>query len=321
MTNLQTRLLSALSRRLPHPEPPGARYLRMVRMEPRRGPLTAALFGGVPRQVAVRDRQLPVHGGLRARVYAPRAGAHPRPLVVAFHGGGFVMGNLASLDWPCGQIAGRVGAVVVSVAYRMAPEHPAPIPQADCLAATRWLMAHADDIGADAGRTAVLGASAGGTLAALVALQVRDRVRVDASQPALRSQVLIYPLVDLTLSAPSIAELPDGPILTRPVMDWYGRRYLPQGQRDSIEAADPRVSPLFAADHRDLPPALLIAGGRDPLRDDATRYADVLRAAGVPATVRSYAEAIHGFVSMPRLQPDARPAVEAIVTELAARLR
>ena len=308
----------ALARRLPHPEHPGPRYLALVRREPRRTPLLAAALGPVPRTVRIVDRVLPVGVGLRARTYRPRSGAVDRPLVVSFHGGGFVMGNLASTDWLCAQVADRVGAVVVSVAYRMAPEHPAPVPFEDCLAATGWLVEHAASLGASADRVSVMGVSAGANLAALVAIALRDRTRVDPSWPSLRAQVLLYPAVDLTLGSASVDELPDGPVLTRPIMDWYGRQYLPQGGPTSIASDDPRVSPLFATDHRDLPPALLVAAGRDPLRDDVARYAGVLRGAGVRVTEVTYPDAIHGFVSMPWLQPDARDAADRVVDAVTA---
>lgn len=314
----RTELLTAMSRRLPHPELPSARYLARVRAEPPRTPLTTALFGRVPRDVRVDDTAVPVSGGLRARFYRPTAQVERPPLVVAFHGGGFVMGNLVSTDWLCGQVASRVGATVVSIAYRMAPEHPAPVPFEDCLATTTWLMEHADELGVNADRTTVMGVSAGGNLAALVAIALRDRRRADHDVAALGLQVLLYPVVDLTLASPSVLEMPDGPILTGAVMDWYGRHYLPQGEPHSIASDDPRVSPLFAADHTDLAPALLVAAGRDPLRDDVSRYADVLRAAGVPAETTTYPNAIHGFVSMPRMQPDARPAVDRVVRAISA---
>lgn len=312
-------MVVAIARRMPHPEPPTDRYLARLRMDPPAPALSRLLLGQLPRGIRVRDRVLPIGSGDRpARVYEPwpRPESTPLPLVVNFHGGGFVFGNLSQTDWLCGQLASRVGAVVVSVSYRLAPEHPAPIPYQDCRASTTWLLAHAEELGADASRATVMGASAGGNLAALVALAHRDRCRADPDLPPLRHQVLIYPATDLTLSSPSVAELPDAPILTRAILDWFGRRYLPQGLPHSLHGDDPEVSPLFANDHRDLAPALIIAAGQDPLRDDATRYAQALDAAGVPNRVVVYPDAIHGFISMPTLAPAASLALAEIAETL-----
>lgn len=316
--NRRLRLMVALARKFPHPEPPQDRYLLIGRMEPSSPAVRRVLFGPIPRQVSVTDRTLPLEGHpLRARVYRPRDRTRRLlPLVVSFHGGGFVFGNLAQMDWLCAQVALRANAVVVSVSYRLAPEHPAPIPYRDCRSATEWLLDNADSLGADRRGASVMGASAGGNLAALVALDHRDRCRRDPALPPLAHQVLIYPATDLTLASPSVAELAEAPILTRSIMDWYGRRYLPQGLTGSITSDDPRVSPLFAADHAEVAPALIIAAGQDPLRDDASRYADVLRRAGVPTRLVTYPDAIHGFASMPRLAPEAPLAVREIASEL-----
>lgn len=320
--NRRTRLVVALARRLPHPEPPTDRYLARLRREPPSPALARLLLGPLPRGIRVSNRVLPLDSGPRpARVYQPwPAESTALPLVINFHGGGFVFGNVSQTDWLCGQVARRAGAVVVSVSYRLAPEYPAPIPFDDCWAATHWLVSHAAELGADAARTTVMGASAGGNLAALVALASRDRCRVDPRWPPLQHQVLIYPATDLTLSSPSVLELSDAPILTKAIMDWFGRRYLPQGLADSLTSDDPWVSPLFAVDHRDLAPALIIAAGQDPLRDDATRYGEALSVAGVANRVIIYPEAIHGFVSMPRLSPDAVQAVQQIAWELTTSL-
>lgn len=317
--NRRTRLAIALAKRMPHPEPPGERYLARLRMALPAPAVSRRLLGPVPRGVRLADTVLPLaSGGRPARIYepGPRKLDGSRPLVVNFHGGGFVFGNLYQTDWLCGQVAARTGAVVVSVSYRLAPEHPAPTPFHDCRDATDWLLDHAEELGADRSRAAVMGASAGGNLAALVALAHRDRCRADPQRPPLRSQVLIYPATDLTLSSPSVDELSEAPILTRAILDWYGRRYLPQGGPDSLSGSDPWVSPLFAADHSDLAPALIIGAGQDPLRDDALRYGEALTAAGVPTRVTVYPEAIHGFISMPRIAPEAAVAAREIVATL-----
>jgi acetyl esterase len=315
--NRRTRMVVALARRLPHPEPPSDRYLARLRMAPPAPGLSRRLLGPVPRGIRVSDRTLPLDSGPRpARVYEPWPRTGERlPLVVNFHGGGFVFGNLAQTDWLCGQVASRVGAVVVSVSYRLAPEFPAPVPAQDAWAATRWLLEHAGELGADPTLASVMGASAGGNLAALVALRHRDWCRSDPAVVPLRHQVLIYPATDLTLSSPSVEELSDAPILTRAIMDWFGRRYLPQGLPESLDGGDPEVSPLFA-DHHDVAPALIFAAGQDPLRDDAVRYGQALDAAGVPYRLVSYPEAIHGFISMPRVASEAALAVSQIVSTL-----
>ncbi len=318
--NRRTRLVAAVARRMPHPEPPSPRYLARLRMDPIPPALSRRLLGPLPRGVRVTDTTLPLASvDLPARVYRPwsAGGEGPLPLVVNFHGGGFVFGNLSQTDWLCGQVAGRAGAVVVSVSYRLAPEFPAPVPFDDCRDATDWLIAAAAQFGADPARTTVMGASAGGNLSALVALAHRDRCRNDPAVVPLEHQVLIYPATDLTLSSPSVVELSEAPILTRAIMDWFGRRYLPQGEPDSLSGDDPWVSPLFALDHTDLAPALIFAAGQDPLRDDALRYGEALDAAGVPTRVLSYPDAIHGFISMPRISSDASRAVAEIVATLA----
>ncbi|MET0694964.1 MAG: alpha/beta hydrolase [Propionibacteriaceae bacterium] len=317
--NRRTRVVVALARRMPHPEPPTDRYLARLRMDPPAPALSRRLLGPVPRGVRITDRSLPLESGSRpVRIYAPAvaAGSGPLPLVVNFHGGGFVFGNLSQTDWLCGQLAGRIGAVVVSVSYRLAPEFPAPVPFQDCRDATAWLIDHADELDADPRRVTVMGASAGGNLAALVALHHRDRCRQEPDLAPLAHQVLIYPATDLTLSSPSVVELSEAPILTRAIMDWFGRRYLPQGQDDSLAGDDPWVSPLFARDHSELAPALIVAAGQDPLRDDATRYGVALEAAGVPTRVVTYPEAIHGFISMPRIATEASLALAEIVSTL-----
>ncbi|MFP5283079.1 MAG: alpha/beta hydrolase, partial [Actinomycetes bacterium] len=158
--NRRTRAMVALARRLPHPEPPTERYLARMRWEPAPAVLARALIGPVPRGVRVDNIVVPQPVPLRARTYRPAGASRPLPMVVNFHGGGFVIGNLASTDWLCGQVAARAEALVVSVSYRLAPEHPAPGPYEDALAATAWLVDHAGDWGGDPGNVTVMGASA-----------------------------------------------------------------------------------------------------------------------------------------------------------------
>lgn len=306
-------------RRLPRPEQPSTRYLAGVRREL---PRSAArlLLGPVGAEVTLRDITLPSTDTLLpARVYRPRAaGDDTLALVVNFHGGGFVFGNLTAADWLCGQLAARAYVTVVSVGYRLAPEFPAPIPFTDAWTATRWLVENAGLVRGDPNRVTLLGESAGANLAALVALASRDVSREDPAWPRPVGQVLAYPATDLTLSSASVNEHPDAPMLRRATLDWYGRLYLPQGLATSIAADDPRVSPIFAADHTDLPPTLVLAAGEDPLRDDATRYAAVLAAAGVRVRTEVFPEAIHGFLSVPLFESAASQGLEAIVTHVTA---
>ncbi|MCW2812400.1 MAG: Acetyl esterase [Friedmanniella sp.] len=305
----------AALQRLPRPDPPSARYLSRTRRElPRWAART--VLGPVVSGVRLEDVGVPAADGTTLRVRLYRSGppaARPRALVVNFHGGGFVFGNLTASDWLCGNLAGRAQVVVASVDYRLAPEHPAPVPFQDSWAATRWLIAHADELGADPARVSVMGESAGGNLAALVALASRDETRRDPTWPVLQRQILLYPATDLSLASPSVGELPDAPMLRRSTLDWYGRLYLPQDRPDSIRADDPRVSPLHHHDHGDLPPALVVAAGQDPIRDDAYRYADALRAAGVPVELSTHPDAIHGFVSIPLFEAAAHLALDQVV--------
>lgn len=314
--NRRTQLLMALAKRMPRPEPPTPAYLARVRRE--LPPVLARVaLGRMGTDVECENISVPVDGAdIRARIYRPKGRCEALPLVVNFHGGGFVYGNLTSADWLCGNVAGRAGTAVVSIDYRLAPEFPAPTPFQDCLAATTWLIEQADRLGFDPGRVSLMGESAGGNLAALVALAGRNRARTDDRWPPFRQQILLYPATDLTLSSASVSELTDAPMLRRPSLDWYGRRYLPQGLPNSLAGDDPSVSPIFAPDHSGLAPALIFAAGQDPLRDDALRYADKLAAAGVPVRTVLYPEAIHGFASIPLFEPAARQALAEIVAEL-----
>ncbi len=318
--NRRTRLLTAANSRLPRPDPPPPSYLRRGRGELPR-PLSRLLLGPVARGVELIDRVLPTAPyAVPVRLYRPRRTPGLLPLLVNLHGGGFVFGNLTGADWLCGQLADRTGSLVVSVDYRLAPEHPAPGPYEDAWAATCWLLDHALELGADPGRAVVVGESAGGNLAALVTLALRDRRRAEPGAPDLLGQVLIYPSTDLTMTSASATELVDAPVLTRTAIEWYGRQYVPQGLPHSIPLDDPRVSPLHATDHSDLPPALVVAAGQDPLRDDALAYADALARADVPVRTVLYPEAVHGFVSIPRFEPAAAQALDEAVVHVLATL-
>ena len=225
------------------------------------------------------------------RVYRP-AGAHePLPLVVYFHGGGWVLGNTRMYDPLCTFLARAVEAVVVSVDYRLAPEHRAPKAVDDCVDSVRWLAEHADSLGGNAAHLAVSGDSAGGNLSAIVCQVVRDE-----GGPTISHQALMYPGTDATMSQPSIVEHATAPILTRAKIDAFLDLYLGP---DGLSATDPLVSPLWAASHADLPPALVQTADLDPLRDEGSLYAERLAAAGVPVRHTNYVGAPHGFASFP----------------------
>lgn len=262
---------------------------------------TGLVVGRLTRGVRVQDRSVPGDGvDLPARVYSP-AGPwrHPRPLVVHFHGGGWVLGSHLSADWLCSGLARQLGVVVASVGYRLAPEHRAPVAARDCFAATSHLVDHASALGADGGRTAVMGDSAGGNLAAVVALLARD-----AGGPGLAAQVLIYPATDATLASPSIDRLARAPFLHRSDIVTFLAHYLgPDG-----DPTDPLVSPLLAADHAGLPPALIQTAEHDPLVDDGARYTGALRAAGVPVRYTRYLGVPHGFMSFAGISREAQQA-------------
>jgi acetyl esterase len=250
----------------------------------------------------IADRTIPGPGGpLRLRVYTP-SGPGPFPLLVFFHAGGFVVCDLDTHDPMCRNLCSGANCVVVSVDYRLAPEHRFPAAPDDCLAATRWAGEHAAELGADPARVAVAGDSAGGTLAAVTALRVRDE-----GGPRLAGQLLVYPPTDLELPArPSLVENAEGYWLTSKDMAWFRGLYL----NDPSEARHPHASPMHAADLRGLPPALVITGEYDPLRDEGEEYAARLRNAGATTAVSRYDGVIHGFFSLRGLVDKSDAAVE-----------
>lgn len=235
----------------------------------------------------VEDIQIPTPDGpVPARVYTPE-GTGPFPVVAYFHGGGWVLGSIETHDGSCRALANRAGSLVVSVDYRLAPEHTWPAAPNDCFAATQWLAEHAGDLGGDPSRLAVAGDSAGGNLAAVVALMARD-----AGGPPLRFQLLIYPAVDARMKWESIDENATGYFLTKADMEWF------YGHYSALDPSDWRVSPYLASDLSNLPPALVITAEFDPLRDEGEAYAKRLEEAGVPVTLTRYDGQIHGFFGM-----------------------
>ncbi len=257
-----------------------------------------------PEEVArVDDRAIPgPHGDIPIRVYAPDEAIGGRPgLLVWLHGGGWVLGDLDTADATCRALANRSGAVVVSVDYRLAPEHRAPVALEECFAALVWVAENADLLGATSDRLAVGGDSAGGNLAALLCRKVRDEFG-----PEIDFQLLVYPVTDLTLSHPSMEENADGYLLTRDTMAWFVGHYL--GAEG--DPSDPAVSPLRLESCAGLPPALVITAEFDPLRDEGEAYAARLRDAGVPVEVVRFDGQIHGFFGMASVLEDGQAAVE-----------
>ncbi|OGA04398.1 MAG: hypothetical protein A3I00_09785, partial [Betaproteobacteria bacterium RIFCSPLOWO2_02_FULL_64_12] len=210
------------------------------------------------------------------------------PVLVYFHGGGWTFGDLDSHDIVCRSIANQVRGALVSVAYRLAPEHKFPAALEDCIAATRWVGAEAKHLRVDASRIAVGGDSAGGNLAAVVALALRGE------EPKLALQLLIYPAVDQRCDQPSHHRCAKGFLLDRDGIFWCRGNYL----RDDSDIGDWRASPLLAPDHRGLAPAYIITAGFDPLLDEGAAYADKLTAAGVPVTYECFEGMVHGFITM-----------------------
>ena len=257
--------------------------------------------GQEPEPVArVLDRSIPgADGDVPVRIYTP-SGDGPFPVLVYFHGGGFVLCDLDTHDGTCRSLANGAGAVVVSVDYRLAPEHAWPAAPEDCYAATRWVAENAEGIGADSTRIAVGGDSAGGNLAAVVALMARDR-----GGPSLRFQLLIYPVTDCDFETASYRDNATGYFLTTDMMKWFWRQYLAQ----DADAKQPYASPLRAQDLANLAPALVITAGYDPLRDEGEAYAQRLREAGCDATLSQYPGMFHGFFAMGALLDEARRAV------------
>ena len=266
---------------------------------------TPALTGEPVSLRRIEDVTIPGAGGaIPARVYAPDG---PGPLMLYFHGGGYVKGGLEESDAFCRNLSRVTRHVVLSIDYRLAPEHPFPAALDDAVAATIWAGTHAVDLGGVPGPVVVCGESAGGNLAAVTCLRLKSDPRI-----AIRHQVLLQPVVDFTLSFPSIAMPSTECLVPREDLAWYYRTY----SNSQCDYRDPRVSPIFADDLSGLPPALIIAAEHDTLRDEARAFAGLLNAAGVATRYICADGMVHGFMQMRGLVPDAQSATEEIARAL-----
>jgi acetyl esterase/lipase len=291
--------------------------LALIRAGMAQGPLSA----GDPEPVArVENRTVPGPAGkIPVRVYTPMQASRSEPKaseghragLVFFHGGGFVLCNLDTHDGICRSLANAAGCVVVSVDYRLAPEHPYPAAPEDCYAVTEWVAKNGAELGIDVSRLAIGGDSAGGNLAAVVALMARDR-----GGPSLRFQLMIYPVTDCAFDTLSYRENAEGYFLTTGMMRWFWEKYL----ADPAQGGEAYASPLRAQNIANLPPGLCITAGYDPLRDEGEAYAERLRKAGVDVRTTRYAGMFHGFFSMTGQLDKAREALAEAATALRAAL-
>jgi acetyl esterase/lipase len=269
-------------------------------------------FAGPQIHVGVSEVSIPGPAGpIPARHYRP-ATSDPAPLVVFYHGGGWAIGDLDTHDPLCRLTCRDAGVHVLSIDYRLAPEHPAPAAVEDAYAAFTWAYEHAAALGAIPGKVAVGGDSAGGNLAAVVSQLARDE---GSPQPVL--QWLLYPRTDFTAQTRSLSLFANGFLLTRADIDWFNAQYL--GGSD-IDAADPRVSPLLADSLSGLPPALIATAGFDPLRDEGDSYAAALSAAGTHVDLRTLRSLTHGFASLFQLGGGSALATTELVSALRAHL-
>lgn len=255
-----------------------------------------AVFGPLV-EVPCEDRTIPgPAGAVPVRVYRP--GDEPAPVLIYFHGGGWVLGSLNTHHGVCATLARLSGCVVCSVDYRMAPEHRFPAAVEDAWASVTWAAENAEELGGVPGALAVGGDSAGGNLAAVCALRARD------AGLSLALQLLVYPVTDADLDTSTYLEFAEGYFLTRYSMEWFWGHYLPEGDR-----FHPDASPLRAEDVSGTAPALVMTAGFDPLRDEGEAYARRLEAAGVPVTLTRYDGMIHGFFRMPGVMDKASEAL------------
>jgi len=262
--------------------------------------------------VSSRDFEIPgPAGAIPARLYEPDEINPTSALVMFMHGGGWVVGDIDTHDTFCRLLASKANVRVVSIDYRLAPEHPFPAGPDDCVAAFRWLAEHAQEFGADAGRIAVMGDSAGGNLAAVIGWETRD----EAIKPAL--QVLVYPGTSGVEKAPSRDTYGKGYLLSQDDIDWFLGHYMSEG----MDPKDPRFAPLFAKDLKGAPQSLVYTAGFNPLIDEGKAYETRLRDAGVKTHYRCFDSLTHGFINMEGACTAAAKAVDVICADVGATLR
>ena len=260
-----------------------------------------------PDVAAVDDFTVPgPEGEIPVRVFSP-GGPGPFPVLMWFHGGGWVIGNIEMSDSTCRRLTNEAGCVVVSVEYQLAPEAKFPAGPEDCYAATRWVAANGDRINTDASRIAVGGDSAGGNLAAVVALMCRDR-----GGPSLVHQLLVYPVIERNFETSSYQDNKEGYLLSKGMMEWFWGHYL----GDESEAEEPYAAPIKAKDLSGLPAAHVITAEFDPLRDEGETYAQRLMEAGVPTRCERYDGMIHGFFGMSTVVDKSKTAIAEASKEL-----
>ncbi|MEO6500993.1 MAG: alpha/beta hydrolase [Jatrophihabitantaceae bacterium] len=258
----------------------------------------------------VQDHQIPATSGqLPLRLYRPE-GQDPQPALIYFFGGGWTLGQIDTCDGICRTLANAAGCVVIAAGYRLAPEHKFPGAVNDCFDAVSWIAEHAGELGIDPDRLAVGGDSAGGNLAAAVTLLAKQQ-----GGPRLAAQLLVYPNTCYEADTPSLRQNDDPSMFNRRSVDWYWGHYL----ATPADGKNPLASPLLAADHAGLPPALVITAEYDPLRDEGEEYAHRLRSAGVPTELSRYDGMMHGFFLMYPMLEGGRRAVEEAVGFLRAQ--
>ena len=275
-----------------------ARAAQAARPLPPRAPVARVEDGAVPTP----------DGDVAVRIYTPE-GQAPFPVLVWYHGGGWVLGTLETTDHTCRELANTASCVVVSVDYRLAPEHKFPASVDDSERAYQWVLTNAASFGGDPDRVAVGGDSAGGNLATVVCLRARERGH---RLPIF--QLLVYPVTDFDFERPSYQANGDGYFLTGQAMRWFWEQYV----REAADMTHPHASPMRAADLAGLPPALIITAEFDPLRDEGEAYAERLRQAGVPVTLSRYDGMIHGFFGMYWAVDKGRAAIREASSALAA---
>ncbi len=302
LTPAEARAVYRDRRTVTQPEPPEVGEVRGLEATGPHGPIPLRLYR--PR---VTSGAAPASTTTEAHSPANASAAAKLPVLLYFHGGGWVIGDLDTHDTLCRQLANGAGCAVVAVDYRLAPEHRYPAAVDDCLAATRWVQREAEALGLDPARIAVGGDSAGGNLAAVVALAARD-----AGDLGLAFQLLIYPATDMRALHPSHTQNGSGYLLTRDTIAYFHDHYITERADD----LDWRASPLLHADLARLPPALVMTAGYDPLRDEGLAFAAALTAAGNRASYVCFERQIHGFILMGRVLDEANAAVALCAAEL-----